>query len=201
MRKMMFLFGIALLLVSVNGCAKPPQADIDSAKASIDAARSAEAGTYAPNSLRSAEDAQAQLDAELKAQEDKFSLFRSYKHAQELAANVKSAGDKAVADAKAGKEQKKNEAETAISEAKTQLEEAKTDLASAPTGKGTQADIAALKADLDGVATAIADAEGSFNGEKYVDAKAKAEGAKQTIQNVKSAIEQAKAAKQAGKKH
>ncbi len=199
MRKMMFLFGIALILVSMNGCSKPPQADIDGAKAAIDAARSADAGTYAPNSLRAAEDAQAQLEAELKAQEDKFSLFRSYKKASELAAVAKAAGEKAQADAKAGKEQKKNEAQTAISEAKTMLEEAKTDLASAPTGKGTQPDPAAMKADLDGVAATIAEAESAFNAEKYTDAKAKADSAKQTIQNVKSSIEQAKAAKAAAK--
>ena len=102
---------------------------------------------------------------------------------------MKQAADKAAADAKAGKEQKKNEAQTAISEAKTMLEQARTDLASAPTGKGTQADLAAMKGDLDGVDTALADAEASFNSEKYVDAKAKADGAKQTIQNVTASIE------------
>src|SRR6188768_2808665 len=111
MRKSGILFGIVLLVMTLNGCAKPPQANIDSAKGAVEAARSADAGTYAQASLRSAEDSLAQLDAELKAQEDKFALFRSYKHADELAASAKAAGEKAEADAKAGKEQKKQEAQ------------------------------------------------------------------------------------------
>lgn len=79
------------------------------------------------------------------------------------------------------------------------LEEANGLLATAPTGKGTQADIAAMKADLEGVASALAETDNLFASEKYIDAKAKADGAKQTIANVKTAIEEAKAAK-AGKK-
>jgi len=199
MRKMMFLFAIAILVVAVNGCSKPPQMDIDAAKVALDGARSAEAGTYAEDSLRSAEDAMAQLDQELKVQEEKFALFRSYKKSTELATSAKAAGEKAQTDAKAGKEQKKGEAEAAISEAKTSLEATKAALDAAPKGKGTQADLAAMKADLEGGASVIAEAESAFNAEKYIDAKAKADGAKQTIQAVGSAIEQAKAAREAAR--
>jgi hypothetical protein len=187
-------------LLSVNGCSKPPQTEIDSAKASIQAARDAEAGTYAEGSLRAADDQMSQLEAELKVQEDKFAMFRSYKRTSELAAAAKTAGDKAAEDARAGKEQKKGEAQTAISDAKTQIEEAQTALASAPTGKGAQADLAALRTDLDGATAAVAEAESAFNSEKYMDAMAKAEGAKQTAQSVKTQIEEAKAARAAARR-
>jgi len=199
MRKMLFLFAIAILVVAVNGCAKPPQMDIDAAKAALDGARSAEAGTYAEDSLRSAEDAMAQLDQELKVQEEKFALFRSYKKATELAGGAKAAGEKAASDAKAGKAQKKAEAEAAMVEVKTLLDTTKAALDAAPKGKGTQADLAAMKADLDGAAAVIGEAESAFNAEKYIDAKAKVDGAKQTIASVNSAIEAAKAAKAAAK--
>lgn len=199
MRKSGILLGIALLVVTLNGCSKPPQANIDAAKGAVESARSAEAGTYAQASLRSAEDSLAQLDAELKAQEDKFALFRSYKHADELAAAAKAAGEKASVDAASGKEQRKNEAQAAINDAKTSLDEANAALATAPTGKGTQADLATMKADLEGVASAITEAEGMMASEKYMDAKAKADAAKQTTQSVKTAVEDAKAAKMAAK--
>src|SRR5262245_59672517 len=100
MRKMgVFLAGIFAVALLV-GCAKPPQADVDAAKAAVQQARSMEAADYAPDALRAAEDAQAQLDTELKAQEEKFALFRSYKKATELAATAKAAGEKAQTAAK-----------------------------------------------------------------------------------------------------
>ena len=60
------------------------------------------ADQYAAESLKAAQDAQAALDAELKAQEAKW--VKSYDRTKELAAAAKAAGDKAAADAVAGKE-------------------------------------------------------------------------------------------------
>ncbi len=194
-------FGLLMLaLVVMVGCAKPPQEDMNAAKAAIEAAQTAGAGDYAPDSLKAAEDSQASLDAELKTQEGKFALFRSYTKAKELAAATKAAGEKAAEDAKVRKEQVKQEAQTLINEAKTGLTEAEEMLKKAPRGKGTQADLEALKGDLQGVTSSITEAESAFSAERYLDAKAKAEAAKSTIGNVKSAIEQAIAAKKGGKK-
>lgn len=199
MRKITFGF-LMLALVVMVGCAKPPQEDLNAAKAAIEAAQAAGAGDYAPDSLKAAEDSQQSLDAELKTQEGKFALFRSYTKAKELAAATKTAGDKAAEDAKVRKEQVKQEAQTLINDAKTGLTEAEEMLKKAPRGKGTQADLEALKGDLQGVTSSITEAESAFAAERYLDAKAKAEAAKSTIGNVKSAIEQAMAAKKGGKK-
>mgnify|MGYP001765340840 CR=1 FL=1 len=194
MRKTMMVFGLMLVLAMV-GCQKPPQVEIDGAKAALDAARTAEAMDYAPDSLRAAEDATAALDAELKAQEQKFALFRSYKKSKELAAAALAAGEKASADAAAGKEEAKQQAQALITDATTALNDAKALLEKAPRGKGTQADIEAMKGDLAGVESSLAEAQNAFNAEKYLDAKSKAEAAKAAAGNVKSAIEQAIEAK------
>jgi TonB family protein len=85
------------LAVVVTGCAAPPSADVDEAKASVDRAASSGANRYAAESLKSAEDARAALDAELKVQEGKW--LKSYDKTRELAAAAKSAGEKAAADA------------------------------------------------------------------------------------------------------
>jgi len=92
--------GLALL---VTGCAAPPAAEVDAAKAAVDKAVTDGAGQYAAESLKAAQDAQAALDAELKAQEGKW--FKSYDRAKELAIAAKAAGDKAAAEAVAAKEQ------------------------------------------------------------------------------------------------
>ena len=89
-------------LAIVTGCASPPTADVDAAKAAVDNAATAGAGQYAAESLKTAQDARAALDAELKAQEGKF--VKSYDKTKELAMAAKAAGDKAAADAVAGKE-------------------------------------------------------------------------------------------------
>jgi len=103
MRVIIRLGAIALgLAITVTGCASPPNADVEAAKAAIDRAATDRAGQYAAESLRAAQDARAALDAELTTQEGKW--FKSYDKTKELAVAAKAAGDKAEADAVAGKE-------------------------------------------------------------------------------------------------
>jgi len=103
MRLIVGFGAIALgLTITVTGCASPPNADVEAAKASLDAAVTGHADQYAADSLKAAQDARAALDAELKAQEAKW--FKSYAKTKELATAAKAAGDKAAADAVAGRE-------------------------------------------------------------------------------------------------
>jgi len=103
MRVILTFWAIALALaVTVTGCASPPSADVDAAKAALDKAATERADQYAPESLTVAQDAGAALDTELKAQESKW--FKSYDKAKELAASAKAAGDKAAAEAITGRE-------------------------------------------------------------------------------------------------
>jgi len=181
------------LALTVAGCGAPPKADMDAAKAALDSATAAGAGEYAGASLTAAQDAQTALDVELKAQDGNW--LKSYTKAKELAAAVKTAGEKAAADAATGKETARNEATAAIGDAKTLLTEAGALLAKAPKGKGSAADIGAMKTDLATAATAITEAEGALSGGKFLDAKAKAESARNTASTVKTAVEAAMAAK------
>jgi protein TonB len=103
MRAIVRFGAIALVLaVMSTGCAAPPSADIDAAKAAVDKAVTAGAGQFAADALKAAEEARAALDAELKAQDGKW--FKSYDKARELAAAATAAGDKAAGDAAAAKE-------------------------------------------------------------------------------------------------
>jgi len=194
-QKLMVILLVAGVGAFTAGCAKPPQADLDAAQAAIQKASSASAAEHAADSLKAAQDAEAALEAELKVQADKFSLFRSYTKTSELAAAAKTAGEKAEQDAIAGKEKAKNEASAVIEEAKAMLAQAQDMLSKAPKGKGTQADLEALKADLTGAESSIADAEGAFAAERYLDARAKAEASKTTSGNVTVAVEAAIAAR------
>ena len=182
--------GLALV---VTGCASAPKAEIDAAAAAVESAVTAGAGEYAADSLKAAQDAQAALDAELKAQEAKY--FASYDKAKELAAAAKAAGEKAATDAAAGKEKAKVDAEMAVGEAKTLLADAQALLDKAPKGKGSAADIEVMKTDLATAGTTITEAEGALTAGRFLDAKAKAEAAKTAAMTVKTAVETAMAAK------
>ncbi len=125
MRVIVRFRAIALgLAITVTGCASPPNADVDAAKAALDRAATDRAGQYAAESLKAAQDARAALDAELKAQEGKW--FKSYDKTKELAVAAKAAGDKAAADAVASKEKAdavaaKKKADAAAAKAKAQM--------------------------------------------------------------------------------
>ena len=88
---------LPMLIFVLAGCGAPPTAEADAARQSIAVASSAGADKYAAASLKEAQTAQADLDAELKAQEGKF--FKSYDRARELAVAAKTAADKAATDA------------------------------------------------------------------------------------------------------
>jgi len=199
MRKMMAVLPLVFVLVLMAGCAKPPQDSITAAMSAMDAAKPL-ASEYAPASLQAAEDAQAALNAELKAQQDKFALFRSYKKTDELVADLKAKSDKAAADAAAGQDQAKNDATAAITAATTALNDATALLEKAPKGKGTQADLEAMKADLTAAASTINDANAAMASAKYKDAKAKADAAASSAANVSSQVQAAMEAKKGGKK-
>ena len=88
--------------------------------------------------------------------------------------------EKAVTDANIGKMQAKSEAEAAITLARTTLSEARTILAQAPKGKGTQADLQALKGDLEAADSINAELDLALGKEDYIGVKAKA----QAMQNL-----------------
>ena len=116
MRVIARFLAIALgLALTVTGCAAPPAAEVDGAKAAVDTAVTGGADQYAAESLKTAQEARAALDAELAAQEAKW--FKSYDRTRELAVATKAAGDKAAADALAAKQQADAAAAKAIAAA------------------------------------------------------------------------------------
>jgi len=191
------LAGIALLTVS---CAKEPTEALTAARSAMDAAKTAQASDYAPAAYAAAETASAALDAELKAQSEKFSLTRSYTKASELAAAAKAAADKAAADAATGKEAMKAEATTQIAAVRAGIETTTKLLAKAPKGKGTAADIEAMKADIAGIQTSLGEMDAAMTAGKYKDAKVKADTAKASLDKIAADVQAAMSAKKAAKK-
>ena len=97
-----FVVVLPMLTFVLAACGAPPTAEMEAARQSMASASSAGADKYASESFKAAQAAQAALDAELKAQDEKW--VKSYDRARELAAAAKSAADKAATDAASGRE-------------------------------------------------------------------------------------------------
>jgi len=107
----------AALLTLLAACAHPPQAEIDAARAALDAAsRSEDIVTYAPDSLRRAQEKMNALEAELALQARRSALSRSFDAAAGLARDTAALAAQAGTEAAADKQQVAAEAAALVDE-------------------------------------------------------------------------------------
>jgi len=195
MKKFFKFLVLGIFAVSLfSSCAKQPTQVIDAAKASIEAATKAGAAVYAADELKKLnDDLQAAMD-EVSTQSKKF--FKKFGTAKTMLTKVQADADALKATIPAKIEAAKNAAIQAQTEAKAALDEAKALLEKAPMGKGTKADIMAMKADLAGLETSFAEVQGGIDSEDFFGASAKAATIKEKAtvisDQVKAAIEKVK---------
>jgi hypothetical protein len=200
MFKRIALVLVALALLAFIGCAKAPEAEMQKATTAMDAAKTAEAETYAPDAYRTASDT---LNAAMAAKQEadgKFALFRSYSKAKALYVSAEALANTAVATAAAEKEKVKAEVTQKLNDVKMVIDSATVALKKAPRGKGDKADIAMLENGLAGANATYTDAQNDFNAGKYMVARTKLDQAAGQAQDVMKQIEAAKAMKKAGVK-
>jgi len=152
---------VALALVLVAGCARPPTDQIDAAEKAVKDAQQSGAATYVAEEYAKIEGTLAALKKEVADQDAKFALLRDYGKAEQLAVAAKTDAERVKADA----EKKREEAKSAALQAQQIAQEsvkATLDLvAKAPAGKdraaleAIKADAEALKASLNQVQIAI----------------------------------------------
>ncbi len=96
-----------VLATALGACAKPPQADVDAAKASVAAAaENADIVTYAADTLKAAEDELSRMQAELDA--------KHYDKVKSQALEARVDAEKAADDAARGKERAQADATSLI---------------------------------------------------------------------------------------
>jgi hypothetical protein len=198
MNKVALRFGVVVALslaaaLLFFACASAPKEEIAATQAAITAAQTDDVRTYAPDSLKDAEDTLAKATAEVQIQDNKFALSRDYKNASALLKDAKDKAAKATTDAQANKAKTKADAETVIASLTPLLGDAKKALATAPRGKDTKADIEAMQSDLKSAEEAQTAATQAMSQEKYMDALGKANTAKTKASGI---IDQVKAAKE-----
>jgi hypothetical protein len=191
-----FLFVLSLIIASAlpfAACASAPTAEIDATKGALASVQTDDVRTYAPDSLKTAEEELNSALAEVQTQDSKFALSRDYKPSTDMLKKAKDLAEKAQSEAQANKAKAKGDAETLIASLSPLIDEAKNALAKAPKGKDTKADIEAMQGDLTLAEEAMNEANTAMAGEKYMDALTKANSAKEKASAV---IEQVKAAQE-----
>lgn len=202
MKKIAVLLLSLALVATLSACGKQPTAEIDAARASIDAAVADGAEKFIPADLKVVNDQMTAAMEEIKTQDGK--LFKSYGKAKEALVKVKADADALKAKIVTVKEEQKAAAATALQEATAAVTEAKAALATAPVGKGSLADIEMMKADVAGLETALAEVQPLIDTEDFAAANEKATAIKtkalSVSEEIKVAQEKAAAAKLAKKK-
>jgi hypothetical protein len=162
------------VLAFLAGCAKPPQQSIDAAKAALEAAKSAEAETYASSDYIAAKDSLDTALAEVEKQNAKFAWFRKYKDAEQMLQTAISKANATKNAAVAEKEKVRKEAEDKLIQAQAAVTTGKDLLTRAPKGKGERATIEAIKADLEAVEASFAEIQAAITQGELISARDKA---------------------------
>ena len=166
MKNMLKLLALSMVTIFLLvGCAKLPTEEINAAKASVDAVVAEGAQKFAAEDAKKLNDSMQAAQDEIKVQDGK--TFKDYAKTKELLAKVKADAETLKAGLAAKKEEAKKNAATAQEAAKASVAEAKALLAKAPKGKGSKADIEALKADLKGIEDSLAEIKSANDSEDY----------------------------------
>jgi len=191
MKRTSLLMLVLAVAAFVSSCAEPPTADIEAAKSSVEAARTAEAPKYATAEFNALEDSIKAINSELEVQKNKFALFRSYDRVKQTALSTKSKSESVATLARENKAKAKAEAEAALNDAKAAVAAAKEALDMAPVGKDNKADIAQMKSDIAGIEAQIPGVESAISGEDFFGAKDRGMAIKSSADNVKSQVDAA----------
>ena len=194
MKKIFYVLSIVAVSLIFTSCAKPPQAELDAAKAALEQAKAAQADLYVEADFLAVQDSLNAVQVEIEAQSSK--LFKSYTKAKEKLVVVTNQATELVAKTEVRKEEIKTEVATAEAAVAVLIEENNALLAKAPKGKEGKEAIEAIKLDITGITTSAAEVPGLVASGDLLGAQTKINAAQQKATEIntelKSVLEKAK---------
>ncbi len=192
------VLGICAVALAIGACAKIPQAEIDAARSAVAAAiADNDVLTYAPDSLRAAQEKLSSLDAELAAQQKKSPVSRAYDRSVALAKEAVTAAHVAQSDAQVNKQQAARDAAALIEKIRAAIPEFEMKVWAARRVKGIKLDaITSLSLLVDEARLALNDARKDLDSGSFAAARAKAMAIQDWLaQGVETITEQTRIAK------
>jgi len=195
------LVAFSVLVVSLASCAKAPQAEIDAANVSIEAAKTAGADRYAPESFNAASEALKTAVTAVEEQNAKFALFRNYDAAKTTLTSVGTLATKAVDETTAKKTALKAEVTQAVTDLTALIVADKELLAKAPKGKEGKAALEAIGQEIAVVETVNTEVTaGLANNEDILTLSGKVKPAVEKAKSINTDLTEAIAKSKGGKK-
>ena len=182
-RPSVLLYTIACSVVLSAACSEPPQKEINSAQAAIDAARTAGAELYAPESFAAATTA-LQQSHEAVAQRD-------YRLALTRAVDASDRAQEAARLAADGRAKSRTEAEAAINATNAALLQLEARLKAADAAHVTPRELAPARGTAKDAAASLQKARTSLSVGNYKEATADVSGLPEQIRTQMAAVEQA----------
>jgi hypothetical protein len=186
----MLVIGLGAMIILATGCAKAPQMEIDNAKASLEAAKVAEANRYLPAEFNALQDSLSSALNLVEEQNSKFALFRNYKTSKSKLESVVTMASEVKENANIRKEEVKNEVQNTLTETMALVEEVKVLITKAPRGKEGKAAIEAIQGDLAIVEASLAEVTTLINNGDYLTAQDKVNAAMQKAMDLKMELEE-----------
>lgn len=178
-------------VLGLVGCAKAPQAELDAAKAALDAATSSEANLYVAVKFNEAQDSLNAAKAEIEKQNAAFALTRSYEAAKKTIASATQLATEAQNQATAEKDKVKAEAEAMVTEVQTALTSAKDLLKKAPKGKEGKEALEAIGNELTAAETSVTEATTDLTNGQFLAAKDKLMASRDKIAQISTELSDA----------
>lgn len=182
---------LGLLVVLATGCQKPPQAQMDLAKAAVDSAKNAEADKYIPAEFNAIQDSLNMVLTNIEAINSESFWKRNYKPSAAQLDAIVVAANNAVTNAVAKKAEVKAKVETALTEAAALLAEDKALVLKAPKGKEGKAALEAIQQDITVIEASINESTALYNSGEYMAAHDKIMAAIEKANSIKQELNDA----------
>lgn len=192
MKKFLLLALALTLTAGLTACSKPPAEEIAAVKTAVDAVVAEGAEKYAPEEYKALQDAMTAAMEEVKAQEGKM-FGAKYDNAKQLLAQVQTSAVTVKETAVAAREAMATEVVTVKEAAVAGVADLQALLAAAPVGKGSEADLEAIRADVAGLETSLQEVQPLIDAGDFAGAKEKADAIQAKVAEITAEIQSAQA--------
>ncbi|MHB1398705.1 MAG: hypothetical protein ACYDAI_13465 [Trichloromonadaceae bacterium] len=190
MKKISVLLLALTLTAGVTACSKPPAEEIAATKTAVDAVVAEGAEKYAPEEYKALQDEMTAAMEEVKAQEGKM-FGGKYEAAKQQLAQVQASAATVKETAVAAREAMATEVVTVKEAAVAGLAELQALVAAAPVGKGSEADLEAIRADVAGLETSLQEVQPLIDAGDFAGAKEKADAIQAKVAEITAEIQAA----------
>ena len=192
MKKLFFqLSALVLVAALVTSCAKPPQAELDSAKASLEAAKLVEANRYLADEFNALQDSLNAASVAIETEKSKSFISRSYGTIAEKLVKITADADVLKSKVEERKAQVRAEVQETLVALSALIAENKVLLAKAPKGKEGKAALEAIQTDITVIEASVNEVNTLISNGDYLTAQDKVNASKAKAESIKAELEAA----------